>query len=47
MGLLQVAHQLLGDPNDGLSVWYGSDLGQGLGVEREALDHVVTVIGLP
>ena len=45
MGLLQVAHQLLGDTDDSLSVRYGSDLAQGFGIECEALDHVLAVVG--
>src|SRR5271166_4380643 len=36
MCVLQVAHQLLGDTDDCLSVRYGPDLAQGFGVEREA-----------
>jgi len=47
MSLLQVAHQLLGDTDDSLPVRYGPDLAQGFGVEREALDHVLAVVGLP
>jgi hypothetical protein len=42
-----VAHQLLGDTDDKLPVWYGADLAQGFGVEREALNNVLVVIGLP
>jgi len=47
MGLLQVAHQLLRDPDDRLAVRDGSDLAQGFGIEREALDHELAVVGLP
>jgi len=35
------------DADDGLPVRYGSDLGQGFGVEDEALDHVLAVVGFP
>jgi hypothetical protein len=47
MGFLQVAHQLLGDTNDCLPVWDVPDLAQGFGVESEALDHVLSVVGFP
>jgi hypothetical protein len=40
-------HQLLGDTDDSFPVWHGPDLAQGFGVEREALDHVLAVVGLP
>jgi hypothetical protein len=42
-----MAHQLPGDTDDKLPVRYGADLAHGVGVEREALDNVLVVIGLP
>jgi hypothetical protein len=42
-----VAHQLLGDTDDKLPVRYGADLVHGVSVEREALDYVLAVVGLP
>ena len=46
MSLLQVAHQLLGDTDGSLPVRYGPDLAQDFGIEREALDHVLAVVGV-
>jgi hypothetical protein len=47
MCVLHVAHQLLGDADDQLSVRYGPDLGKGVSVEREALDNVLVFVGIP
>jgi hypothetical protein len=46
MCVLQVAHQLPGDMDDCFPLRYSADLSHGFGVEREALDHELVVVGL-
>jgi hypothetical protein len=47
MCVLQVAHQIPGDADDSFPLRYGPDLTQGVGVEIEALDNELVVVGLP
>ncbi len=46
-GLREVAHEFFGHPDHQLTGRDVTDLGEGTGVEPEALDDVLAVVGVP
>jgi hypothetical protein len=43
----EVAHKFLGHPDHRLTVRDMTDLRESVGVEPEALDHVLALVGVP